>query len=211
MASEAKPRYGQDVGRVEMLAGMIPLTNDNEESTDGEMPDLVDSEPEAYHFPLKRKTRPRMDLSVGKVLVRYAALDERLARQLRKKHEQTNALCERPAFESVVKPSDACLSSRREKNRVTFFRRQHITGLFDPDATIKSHIGCSVLLVPAAKPVRLEDNENCREMHAMLLDNKDGAVEAARMGGYIRFARVPKMKICQEDIHYNQQLHPAIT
>ena len=42
-----------------MLAGMIPLTNDNEQSTDGEMPDLVHSEPEAYHFPLKRKTRPR--------------------------------------------------------------------------------------------------------------------------------------------------------
>lgn len=40
MASEAKPRCGQDVGRVEMLAGMIPLTNDNEQSTDGEMPDL---------------------------------------------------------------------------------------------------------------------------------------------------------------------------
>ena len=71
MASEAKPRCGQDVGRVEMLAGMIPLTNDNEQSTDGEMPDLVDSstdgempdwvdsEPEAYHFPLQRKTRPR--------------------------------------------------------------------------------------------------------------------------------------------------------
>jgi hypothetical protein len=83
MASEAKPRCGQDVGRVEMLAGMIPLTNDNEQSTDGEMPDLVDSstddempdlvdsptdgempdfvdsEPEAYHFPIKRKTRPR--------------------------------------------------------------------------------------------------------------------------------------------------------
>ena len=59
MASEAKPRCGQDVGRVEMLADMIPSTKDNEESTDGEMPDLVYSEPEAYHFPLKRKTRPR--------------------------------------------------------------------------------------------------------------------------------------------------------
>ena len=98
-----------------------------------------------------------LDLSVGKVLVRYAALDERLARRLRKKCEEDNALCDRPAFESVVKPSDACGSSRREKNRVTFFCRQHITGLFHPDATIEGHIGCSVLLVPAAKPVRLED------------------------------------------------------
>ena len=42
-----------------MLADMIPSTKNNEESTDGEMPDLVYSEPEAYHFPLKRKTRPR--------------------------------------------------------------------------------------------------------------------------------------------------------
>ena len=66
---------------------------------------------------------------------------------------------------------------------MTFFCRQHITGVFDPDATVEGHIGCSVLLVPAAKPVRLEDNENCRKMHGMLLDNKDGAVEAARMGG----------------------------
>ncbi len=46
----------------------------------------------------------------------------------------------------------------------------------------EGHIGCSVLLVPAAKPVSLEDNENCRKMHAMLVDNKDGACEAARMG-----------------------------
>ena len=98
-----------------------------------------------------------MDFSVGKVLVRHAALDKRLARLLRKKQEQKGALCERPVFESMVKPSDACGSSRREKSRVTFFCRQHITGLFDPGATIEGHIGCSVLLVPAAKPVRLED------------------------------------------------------
>jgi hypothetical protein len=95
-------------------------------------------------------------MSVGKVLVRYSGLDERLARRWRKKQEQKGAV-ERPEFESVEKPSDACGSSRREKNRVTFFCRQHITGLFDPDATIEGHIGCSVLLVPATKPVRLED------------------------------------------------------
>ena len=74
-----------------------------------------------------------MDFSVGKVLVRHAALDKRLARLLRKKQEQKGALCERPVFESMVKPSDACGSSRQEKNRVTFFCRQHITGFFDPD------------------------------------------------------------------------------
>jgi hypothetical protein len=97
-------------------------------------------------------------MSVGKVLVRYSGLDERLARRWRKKQEQKGAV-ERPEFESVEKPSDACGSSRREKNRVTFFCRQHITGVFDPDANIEGHIGCSVLLVPATKPVRLEGYE----------------------------------------------------
>ena len=55
-------------------------------------------------------------------------------------------------------PSDAFSASRKQKNRLTFFCRHSISGVFDPDEAMpKGHIDSSVILVPAAKPARLED------------------------------------------------------
>ena len=55
-------------------------------------------------------------------------------------------------------PSDAVGASRKQKNRLTFFCRHSISGVFNPKKAMpEGHIDSSVLLVPAAKPARLED------------------------------------------------------
>jgi len=117
-----------------------------------------------------------LDLSTGKILVRYAHLDERHKRSLRKRRAAKGETEELPEVESVTLPSDAVGAARREKNRLTFFCRQAIEGLFDPDQKMPTgHIKDSVLLVQAAKPARLEDmshNEPAQWLrsHSMVLD-----------------------------------------
>ena len=55
-------------------------------------------------------------------------------------------------------PSDAVGATRKQNNILTFFCRQSISGVFDPQKAMpEGHIESSVLLVPAAKHARLED------------------------------------------------------
>ena len=85
-------------------------------------------------------------------------MDERSKRALRKRRAANGKSVDLPEVESVQLPSDAQGASRREKNRLTFFCRQVITGVFDPDKEMPAgHIAASVLLAVAAKPARLED------------------------------------------------------
>ena len=99
-----------------------------------------------------------LDMSTGKIPVRYANLDERWKRSLRKRRALKGETQELPDVESVTCPIDAVGASRREKNRLTFFCRQAIEGVFDPEQEMPTgHIKDSVLLVQASKPARLED------------------------------------------------------
>ena len=99
-----------------------------------------------------------LDLSTGKVLVRFANLDERGKRAISKRLAAQGQPVELPEVQSVTLPSDSFGASRREKSRLTFLCRQAVTGLFDPDQAMpRGHIGSSVLLVQVARPARLED------------------------------------------------------
>ena len=104
---------------------------------------------------LPRRCSNLLGLEYRKILVRYALVDERSKRNLRRRLAAKGKSGDLPEVESVTLPSDAQGASRREKNRLTFFCRQAITGVFNPEQEMPTgHIAASVLLAVAAKPGR---------------------------------------------------------
>ncbi|CAK0899969.1 unnamed protein product [Prorocentrum cordatum] len=99
-----------------------------------------------------------LDCSTGKVLVRTSFLDERQKRRRLRLAAQKDPSAPVPEIMSVAQPSDAVGSSRREKNRLTFFFRQALEGLWDPDVAVPTgKVLDGVLLAVASKHYRLED------------------------------------------------------
>ena len=77
-----------------------------------------------------------LDLSTGKIIVRWSTLDERLNRIRRKREAAKDENIETEEVTSVKVPSDAYGASRREKNRSTCFCRQKISGIWDPQVAV---------------------------------------------------------------------------
>ena len=72
-----------------------------------------------------------LDVSTGRILVKTEFLDERQKRRRERQYSSVDPTAEVPDIQYVQKPSDAVGSSRREKNRLTFFFRQGLEGVFD--------------------------------------------------------------------------------
>ena len=94
----------------------------------------------------------------GKNLVRADTLEALRRRRLAKRIAQRDMAAAVVEPTGVAKPNDGEGSSRREKNRLTYFMRQSLHGLLDPDLPIPvGRIRDGVLLTHAAKHARLED------------------------------------------------------
>ena len=98
-----------------------------------------------------------LDMSTGKVLVPSEVLDEVNRRRLQKRLIQEGKVdpLELTGVQSV---SESVGSSRREKNRLTFFMRQKLSGLWDQNKERpEGKILDGILLTHGAKHARLED------------------------------------------------------
>ena len=99
-----------------------------------------------------------LDASTGKVVVRAEVLDEMRHRNLATKLAKDNSESALVMLTGAPKLQEAEGSSRRQKNRLTLIMRQSLHGVLDPDVYVpEGRIRDAVLLVPAAKPARLED------------------------------------------------------
>ena len=99
-----------------------------------------------------------LDVSTDKILVKTKFLDERQKRRRERILASKDPTAAVPDIQCVQQPSDAVGSSRREKNRLTFFFRQGLEGVFNMEMRVTvGKVLTGVLLGVAAKHYRLED------------------------------------------------------
>lgn len=118
------------------------------------------AEAELFVEPENRKTLTIVAQDATPVyLDRWAhVLDETKHRRLAKNLVEAGKAEHVVQLTGLSRPNDAQGSSRLQKNRLTFFMRQSLHGVFDPDVvTPEGRIRDGVLLVQATQHARLED------------------------------------------------------